>query len=140
MTTLISVKKFIKIGLANYTMSLLYTFKEFDPKTCLTYIILGFGIFSLKGQYSNSEGHNSSSLTKFFLFLFLLSLAVERTHMNSSWPCGWHSDIPSESCSGVELGGRLASRPQRCAVPGVGWGIVLWLMVFSNFILGIADY
>ena len=46
---------------------------------------------------------------------------VERTYMNGRVA---DSDIPIESCSGVELGGRLESPPQRHAVPGGGWGIV----------------
>ena len=34
------------------------------------------------------------------------------------------SDIPSESCSEVELGARQESPPQRHAVPGGDWVIV----------------
>ena len=50
-----------KIDYKRYTMSLLYTFRELDPKTCESYRILGFRIFFAfrRTQNSNPGGHKT---------------------------------------------------------------------------------
>ena len=88
-----------KIGYKRHTMSLLYTSKEFDQKTCKSYKISGFRIFCVfrKPQNSNSGGHKTSIFIDRVPFTLHPWIRIIYTNTNSKEQKKSHCKLPEKS-------------------------------------------